>query len=153
MEQVDRAAMIARLWEWGSALDDCERRRREIYRLQQQAIDADQFGANGIYSFAPRCASVGDPTGKAVVMKEQSLERINVLVDEINAVMARKAEIDVLVSMLPEAQQRLLNMRYVQGMQISDQIPKALHADRRTVYRWHDAILSKLLLKMSHNVP
>ena len=67
--------------------------------------------------------------------------------------MARKAEIDVLVSMLPEAQQRLLNMRYVQGMQISDQIPKALHADRRTVYRWHDAILSKLLLKMSHNVP
>jgi len=63
--------------------------------------------------------------------------------------MARKGEMDAAIALLPDAHQRLLWMRYVRGWAVSTRVPQMLHADRRTIYRWHEQALEM----MSHNVP
>ena len=97
----------------------------------------------------PKVSDVGDPTCKAVLMRDEALRRVDQLLDDIHAIMAGKADTDAQVDKLDPNLKRLLYLRYVRGWGLSYRIPQALHADRRTVYRWHERALEK----MSHNVP
>ena len=51
------------MWEWGTALKDCERRRAEIRRLMDQASDADNVLKAQVLTGMPRGGGVGDPCG------------------------------------------------------------------------------------------
>lgn len=149
MEKVERDAIVRRLWEWGSALEDCERKQREITRLLEQADSADVMLRAQVLTAMPKGSDVGDPTCKAVLMRDDALRRVDQLLDDIHAIMAGKADTDAQVDKLDPNLKRLLYLRYVRGWGLSYRIPQALHADRRTVYRWHERALEK----MSHNVP
>lgn len=149
MEKVERDAVVRRLWEWGSALEDCERKQREITRLLEQADSADVMLRAQVLTAMPKGSDVGDPTCKAVLMRDDALRRVDQLLDDIHAIMAGKADTDAQVDKLDPNLKRLLYLRYVRGWGLSYRIPQALHADRRTVYRWHERALEK----MSHNVP
>lgn len=149
MEKVERDAIVRRLWEWGSALEDCERKQREITRLLEQADSADVMLRAQVLTAMPKGSDVGDPTCKAVLMRDEALRRVDQLLDDIHAIMAGKADTDAQVDKLEPNLKRLLYLRYVRGWGLSYRIPQALHADRRTVYRWHERALEK----MSHNVP
>lgn len=149
MEKVERDAIVRRLWEWGSALEDCERKQREITRLLEQADSADVMLRAQVLTAMPKGSDVGDPTCKAVMMRDDALRRVDQLLDDIHAIMAGKADTDAQVDKLEPNLKRLLYLRYVRGWGLSYRIPQALHADRRTVYRWHERALEK----MSHNVP
>ena len=149
MEKAERDAIVRRLWEWGSALEDCERKQREITRLLEQADGADVMLRAQVLTAMPRGSDVGDPTCKAVMMRDDALRRVDQLLDDIHAIMAGKADTDAQVDKLDPNLKRLLYLRYVRGWGLSYRIPQALHADRRTVYRWHERALEK----MSHNVP
>lgn len=149
MEKVERDAIVRRLWKWGSALEDCERKQREITRLLEQADSADVMLRAQVLTAMPKGSDVGDPTCKAVLMRDEALRRVDQLLDDIHAIMAGKADTDAQVDKLDPNLKRLLYLRYVRGWGLSYRIPQALHADRRTVYRWHERALEK----MSHNVP
>lgn len=149
MEKVERDAIVRRLWKWGSALEDCERKQREITRLLEQADSADVMLRAQVLTAMPKGSDVGDPTCKAVLMRDDALRRVDQLLDDIHAIMAGKADTDAQVDKLDPNLKRLLYLRYVRGWGLSYRIPQALHADRRTVYRWHERALEK----MSHNVP
>ena len=149
MTKEDRAIAVRQLWAWGSALDDCERKQREITRLLEQADSADVMLRAQVLTAMPKGSDVGDPTCKAVLMRDDALRRVDQLLDDIHAIMAGKADTDAQVDKLDPNLKRLLYLRYVRGWGLSYRIPQALHADRRTVYRWHERALEK----MSHNVP
>lgn len=149
MTQTERKELVHRLWEWGGALDGCERRRHEINRLLRQVDDAENVLRAQALTGMPRSGGIGDPTAQAVQMRDDALRRVDELTAEINECMGRKAEMDAAVRTLPDNFQRLLYMRYVRGWSVSYKIPKMLHVDRRTIYRWHGQALEK----MSHNVP
>lgn len=149
MEKAERDAIVRRLWEWGSALEDCERKQREITRLLEQADSADVMLRAQVLTAMPKGSDVGDPTCKAVMMRDDALRRVDQLLDDIHAIMAGKADTDAQVDKLEPNLKRLLYLRYVRGWGLSYRIPQTLHADRRTVYRWHERALEK----MSHNVP
>lgn len=149
MEKAERDAIVRRLWAWGSALEDCERKQREITRLIEQADSADVMLRAQVLTAMPKGFDVGDPTCKAVLMRDEALRRVDQLLDDIHAIMAGKADTDAQVDKLDPNLKRLLYLRYVRGWGLSYRIPQALHADRRTVYRWHERALEK----MSHNVP
>ena len=149
MEKVERDAIVRRLWKWGSALEDCERKQREITRLLEQADSADVMLRAQVLTAMPKGSDAGDPTCKAVLMRDEALRRVDQLLDDIHAIMAGKADTDAQVDKLDPNLKRLLYLRYVRGWGLSYRIPQALHADRRTVYRWHERALEK----MSHNVP
>lgn len=149
MEKAERDAIVRRLWEWGSALEDCERKQREITRLLEQADSADVMLRAQVLTAMPKGSDMGDPTCKAVLMRDDALRRVDQLLDDIHAIMAGKADTDAQVDKLDPNLKRLLYLRYVRGWGLSYRIPQALHADRRTVYRWHERALEK----MSHNVP
>ena len=141
MEQTERRHVEKLLWEWGSALKDCERRRMEIRRLMEQAEDAENVLHAQVLTGMPAGGEVSDPTANAVHMREHPLRRVDQLTAEINGIMARKDKMDAIIGLLPEEQQRLVHMRYVRGMEVSVRIPMQLHADRKTVYRWHQQAL------------
>lgn len=149
MEKAERDAIVRRLWAWGSALEDCERKQREITRLLEQADSADVMLRAQVLTAMLKGSDAGDPTCKAVLMRDEALRRVDQLLDDIHAIMAGKADMDAQVDKLDPSLKRLLYLRYVRGWGLSYRIPQALHADRRTVYRWHERALEK----MSHNVP
>lgn len=149
MEKAERDAIVRRLWAWGSALEDCERKQREITRLLEQADSADVMLRAQVLTAMPKGSDGGDPTCKAVLMRDEALRRVDQLLDDIHAIMAGKADTDAQVDKLDPNLKRLLYLRYVRGWGLSYRIPQALHADRRTVYRWHERALEK----MSQNVP
>ena len=149
MEKVERDAIVRRLWEWGSALEDCERKQREITRLLEQADSADGVLRAQVLTAMPKGSDVTDPTAKAAAVRDEALHRVGQLMDEINMIMAGKADTDAQVEQLEPHLKRLLYLRYVRGWGLSYRIPQAMHADRRTVYRWHEQVLEK----MSQNVP
>lgn len=149
MEKAERDAIVRRLWAWGSALEDCERKQREITRLLEQADSADVMLRAQVLTAMPKGSDVGDPTCKALLMRDEALRRVDQLLDEINTIMAGKADTDAQVEQLEPHLKRLLYLRYVRGWGLSYRIPQVMHADRRTVYRWHEQVLEK----MSQNVP
>lgn len=149
MAKEDRAIAVRQLWAWGSALEDCERKRREITRLLEQADTADVMLRAQVLTAMPKGSDVGDPTCKALLMRDEALRRVDQLLDEINTIMAGKADTDAQVEQLEPHLKRLLYLRYVRGWGLSYRIPQALHADRKTVYRWHEQALEK----MPHNAP
>ena len=148
MTDAERTATVRRLYEWGDVLDGCERRRHEINRLKSQLVDADGMLGAQVITGMPRGSGTSDPTARYVQMRDDALRRIDRLVDEINVLIARKAETDSVIATLPENQRALLEMRYVKGWTLTIKIPQVLHVDPRTVYRWH----SDALEKMSSNV-
>lgn len=137
MEQTERRHVEKLLWEWGSALKDCERRRMEIRRLMEQAEDAENVLHAQVLTGMPAGGEVSDPTANAVHMRDHALRRVDQLTAEINGIMARKDKLDAIIGLLPENQRRVLYMRYVRGLDVSVRIPRSLYADRKTVYRWH----------------
>lgn len=149
MTKEERAIAVRRLWAWGSALDDCKRKQREIQRLLEQAETADGVLRAQALTAMPKGSDVTDPTAKAAVVRDEALRRVGQLMDEINTIMAGRADMDAQVEQLEPHLKRLLYLRYVRGWGLSYRIPQALHADRRTVYRWHEQVLEK----MSQNVP
>lgn len=149
MTRNERETLVRRLWEWGGTLNGCERRRHEIKRLLSQAGDAEGILRARALTGMPRGDGMGDPTAKAVLMREGALRRVDELTAEINQIMARKAQMDAAVRALPDNLQRLLYMRYVRGWTTSYRIPQMLHADRRTISRWH----ARALEMLSHDVP
>lgn len=94
MEKVERDAIVRRLREWGSALEDCERKQREITRLLEQADSADEMLRAQVLTAMPKGSDVGDPTCKAVLMRDEALRRVDQLLDDIHAIMAGKADTD-----------------------------------------------------------
>ena len=149
MTKEDRAIAVRQLWAWGSALEDCERKQRELTRLLEQADTADVMLRAQVLTAMPKGSDVGDPTCKALLMRDEALRRVDQLLDEINTIMAGKADTDAQVEQLEPHLKRLLYLRYVRGWGLSYRIPQALHADRKTVYRWHEQALEK----MPHNAP
>lgn len=124
----------------------------EIRRLMEQAEDAENVLRARVITGMPSGGGVSEPTANAVHMRDHALRRVDQLTAEINGIMARKDHMDAIIGQLPEAQSRLLYMRYARGLDVSTRIPMALHADRRTIYRWHMHAL-KFVEKMSQNVP
>ena len=145
MDNEQRKEIEKELWAWGSALKDCERRRREIKRLLEQAADAENVLHSQIITGIPHGTDVGDPTGKAVIMRDNTLRRIAQLTDEINAIMQRKERMDELISRLPENMQSLLEMRHVRGWRMSIEIPMHTYITRQSAHRWYNAALEMLL--------
>ena len=152
MTKAERDGLVHRLWEWGNTLDGCERRRHEINRLLRQVEDAENVLRAQALTGMPRSGGIGDPTAQAVQMRDDALRRVDELTAEINECMGRKAEMDAAVRTLPDNFQRLLYMRYVRGWSVSVKIPRMLHADRKTVYRWHKDALDQIVI-MPHNAP
>lgn len=144
MEQAERKRINMLLWQWGTALEDCERRREEIRRLMAQAEDATCVLRAQALTAMPRGSGVSDPTAAAVRMKDDALQRVAVLTEEINAIMARKVKMDAVIGMLPESRQTLLNLRYKRGMGLTTQIPMRMHISERTAFYWRDEILDYL---------
>lgn len=138
------AQLNALLWEWGTALKDCERRREEIRSLMAQAEDADLMLKAQVLTAMPKGNTVSDPTAAAAVMREKSLERVTALTEEINQVMLRKERIDRAVAALPERLQTLLTLRYKHGLSLHIQIPARMHIAERTAFRWLALAFEKL---------
>ena len=138
MTKEDRAIAVRQLCVWGSALDDCKRKQREIQRLLEQAEYANGVLRAQVLTAMPKGSDVTDPTAKAAVVRDEALHRVGQLMDEINTIMAGKADMDAHVEQLEPHLKRLLYLRYVRGWGLSYRIPQALHADRKTVYRWHE---------------
>ena len=143
-EQAERKRIEKLLWEWGTALKDCERRQTEIRRLMEQAEDADCVLRAQVITGMPRGGGVGDPTASAITMKDNALQRVKTLTDEINAVMARKEKLDAIIRLLPENRQTLLDMRYRRGMSVSVEIPLRMHISERTATYWMTETLEKI---------
>lgn len=144
MDQSERRRIERLLWSWGTALQDCERRRAEMRRLTKQAEDAECVLRAQALTGMPSGGGVGDPTASAVQMRDDAMQRVKALADEINAIMARKAQMDAIIGMLPEREQELLTMRYVRRMHISLEIPRKVHASKRTVHYWMSDALEKI---------
>ena len=132
----ERRALNKMLWEWGTALKDCERRRTEIKRLIGQAEDADCVLKAQVITGMPRGGGVGDPTAAAITMKDNALQRVKVLTDEINAIMARKEKIDAIIGTMPQSYQTLLDLRFRQGKTLAIEIPLKMHISERTATYW-----------------
>lgn len=144
IDQAERKRINTLLWQWGTALEDCERRREEIRRLMAQAEDATCVLRAQALTAMPRGSGVSDPTAAAVRMKDDALQRVAVLTEEINAIMARKVKMDAVIGMLPESRQTLLDLRYKRGMGLTTQIPMRMHISERTAFYWRDEILDYL---------
>ena len=144
IDQAERKRMNTMLWQWGTALKDCERRRAEIRRLMAQAEDADCVLRAQVLSAMPKGNGVGDPTAAAIQMKDDALQRVAVLTAEINEIMAKKEKVDAVISMLPESRQTLLDLRYKRGMRLSTQIPMRMHISERTAFYWRDESIEYL---------
>ena len=76
MERAERKRINTLLWQWGTALEDCERRREEIRRLMAQAEDATCVLRAQALTAMPRGSGVSDPTAAAVRMKDDALQRV-----------------------------------------------------------------------------
>ena len=124
------------MWEWGTALKDCERRRAEIRRLMEQAEDADNVLRAQVLTGMPRGGGTSDPTAAAVTMKDNALQRVNTLTNDINCIMKRKERIDAIISTLPESRQTLLDLRFKQGKSLNIEIPLKMHISERTANYW-----------------
>ena len=146
IDKAERRRVERLLWSWGTALQDCERRRAEMRRLTEQAEDAECVLRAQALTGMPSGGSVGDPTASAVQMRDDAMRRVNALAEEINAIMARKAQMDAIIGMLPEREQELLTMRYVRRMHISLEIPRKVHASKRTVHYWMSDAIEKIAL-------
>lgn len=153
-KQESRRRVIRELWRWGATMEDCKRMGEEIDRLLGQIDDATNvIGAQKITGAPAGGSSTSDPTLRAVQMRDNAQRKIDALLGRINAVMERKDQLDECIQQLDDRQQRLIEMRYARGMSISTDIPNAMHADRKTVYRWHAQAVDKLWIKMPHNAP
>lgn len=144
MDQEERRRINRMLWEWGTALKDCERRRGEIMELMALAEDAECVLKAQVLNGMPRGSGVGDPTAAAVQMRERALVRVDALAEEINAIMERKEKLDAIIGLLPESRQTLLDLRYKRGLNLAVEIPMQMHASERTVTYWMADALEKI---------
>lgn len=144
MDQEERRRINRMLWEWGTALKDCERRRGEIMELMAQAEDAECVLKAQVLNGMPRGSGVADPTAAAAQMREHALVRVDALAGEINAIMAHKEKLDAIIGLLPESRQTLLDLRYKRGLSLAVEIPMRMHASERTVTYWMADALEKI---------
>lgn len=143
-KKTQREKIKRRLWEWGTALADCERRREEIKDLQQQMVDADNVLRGQSLDSMPKGTDVGDPTGKALLVKEQTARRIAQLLEEISTIMQRKEKMDREIGALPEKYQTFVDLRYKKNRSLSVEIPRLMHISERTASYWQDDIFERL---------
>ena len=139
-----RGVIKKRLWEWGSALNDCERRRGEIRDLQRQMNEMDDVLRGQTIDDMPKGTGVGNPTARALEVKEHIANRISLLLEEIAQIMRQKEQMDALINRLPENLQTLLNLWYVKGLRPTRQIPRKLNIEISTVYDWRDKAIEKI---------
>lgn len=139
-----RGVIDKRLWEWGSALNDCERRRGEIRDLQRQMNEMDDVLRGQTIDDMPKGTGVGNPTARALEVKEHIANRISLLMEEIVQIMQQKARMDALIDRLPENLQTLLNLWYVKRLRPTRQIPRKLNIEISTVYDWRDKAIEKI---------
>ena len=116
--------------------EEAPKRRDDSYWLTPEGTEELADQPYGRWSTIP---------GVIKVISEPTPEQKK-LAEEINAIMARKAQMDEIISRLPEREQELLNMRYVRRMHISLEIPRKVHASKRTVHYWMSAAIEKIAL-------
>lgn len=139
----DRKAVITRLKEWGGIYDSTDERMGEIKRLLQQIEDAADLGAI-VMDAMPHGGTPGDPVLRAALAREKMYERMQKIWDEIAERNRRCAEMDSAINALPPHLIRVLTLYYRQGKTLTVQIPQIVHADERTVRRWHDDAVKRL---------
>lgn len=139
-----RSVMKKRLWEWGTALSECERRREEIRDLQKQMEEMDDVLRGQTIDDMPKGTGVGNPTVRALEVKERTACRIALLLEEIAQIMQRKERMDTIIATMPEKYQTLIDLKYKKGRGLSVEIPRMMHASERSVAYWHDDILERL---------
>lgn len=106
------------LWQWGDTMRLCKRKMEEIAALQAMIEDARQLGAipsDGM----PKSTTVGDPTAGAAFRVEKIIESFGdgmvKIQESIDQAMRLKTAIDELLHDLPPEQQKVLELRYVEG--------------------------------------
>lgn len=106
------------LWQWGDTMRRCERKLEEIDALKRMIDDARGIGARTMDGM-PRAGTSASPTERTAIHIENIVESfeeaIEIIRDDIAKATGMKLCIDDLVEMLSPDQQRVIEMRYIEG--------------------------------------
>ncbi|MBM6828753.1 hypothetical protein H9X85_03790 [Anaerotignum lactatifermentans] len=122
-----KGQMKRKLLHWGGAMEICARKQEEIRRLLRLRED---------------CAAWEEEEGK--VLGERYENETKRLQEEIERVLAEKADMDRQVDRLPPEEQQMVYLRYVKGYGY-DYIAMKKHMSRATCFRVLDRALEFLL--------
>lgn len=110
-----RADIRRILWRWGSVMDFCRSRQREMEEFQQRLADCTSLSAQ-VLDGMPHGTDTSNPTQRAaerLVGVGKRYERIiEVIQQDIDAELKLKNDIDKAVAELPYEQQKILELRY-----------------------------------------
>ena len=120
MEEMSRAAMRAMLWNWGHALSTVAGYEQEMRVLWHAVADArDTLGAQRL-SGMPGAGEVSDPVLRAVMATQRRIEEYErgsgAMAQRIQSRLELKNVVDECVARLSDVDQRVLTLRYKNGM-------------------------------------
>ena len=133
----ERLLMKKRLLRWGKAIDFCQKKQREVIKLQNMAKQFLILGENAPF------------LEKENVSLKEAEELYKKEIDNIVKYMKREMEqysiMERYIEQLDYDEQIFLKMRYEKEYQY-DYIALKMHKSRAKCFRDHDVILDKLIM-------
>lgn len=137
IEKKERVQMKKKLFRWGRTLDFCQRKQREIDKLQKMAKQFFVLGKNAPF------------LGEEVVTLEEAKQiyerEIIKIVEYIEKEMEEYSKMGRYIEQLEYEEQIFLKLRYEKEYQYN-YISLQLHKSRAKCFRDHDVILDKLIV-------
>lgn len=133
----EKLLMKKRLLRWGKAIDFCQKKQREIVKLQKMVKQFLILGENG-----PFLEQENISLEEAKEIYEIEIERI---VEYMKKEMEEYSKMERYIERLEYDEQIFLKMRYKEEYQY-DYIALKMHKSRAKCFRDHDMILDKLIM-------
>lgn len=133
----ERLQMKKKLFRWGRTLDFCQRKQREIDKLQKMVKQFFILGENAPF--------LGEEVVTLEGAKQLYEKEIIKIVEYIEKEMEEYSKMERCIEQLEYEEQIFLKLRYEKEYQY-DYISLQLHKSRAKCFRDHDAILDKLIL-------
>ena len=138
--ELHKKEMKKKLNDWGATLAFCSKQQEQMKKLMRLKEDARQIEQD-LKEY---------PSQMHHILKGYEIN-MAYLQQEIVSRMAKKNEIDHLISTLSVEEQEFLHLRYEKGYGY-DYIALKLHMGRSTCFRIHDKILQVLTEKSRKNI-
>lgn len=133
----ERLQMKKKLFRWGRTLDFCQKKQREIEKLQKMVKQFFILGKNAPF--------LGEEEVSLEEAKQIYEKEIIKIVEYIKKEMEEYSKMERYIEQLEYEEQMFLKLRYEKKYQY-DYIALQLHKSRAKCFRDHDVILDKLIL-------
>lgn len=128
---------------WGKAEKICREKTERVYELKKLCKETGDIRSkelNGLPCSKTMSSHIENSVIKTIDVYEKTIARLE---HDITEVLSIKANIDSWVSFLEHDEQKILTLRYRDGLSW-DYIPDIIHKSRMQCFRIHNKVINKI---------